>query len=206
MTVYNLLRIDELIIGEYTYINPFDECYYLLEYTAGAGFLHSTTNQLIINFKKPVDRRGKPEYRYKEQAIDQIADILKKAVIPAIDLTQSTLVPIPPSKQIGHELYDNRMMEVLRKSTIGSVADVRELLFFKNSMQASHECGSRPTIAEIQENLGLSSVVRNDLKKYIILFDDVLTTGAHYVACKNFLLEKFPGKNVFGIFIARRAK
>ncbi|MGF7025055.1 putative amidophosphoribosyltransferase [Sphingobacterium sp. HSC-15S19] len=38
----------------------------------------------------------------------------------------------------------------------------------------------------------------------IILFDDVLTTGAHYCAARTKILEVLPYSNISGYFIARR--
>ncbi|QXP89654.1 hypothetical protein [Methylococcus capsulatus] len=40
--------------------------------------------------------------------------------------------------------------------------------------------------------------------KVIGLFDDVLTTGAHFKATQSMLQETFPGVRVIGLFIARR--
>jgi predicted amidophosphoribosyltransferase len=39
----------------------------------------------------------------------------------------------------------------------------------------------------------------------IALFDDVLTTGAHFVAARNVLRSRFPQAQIIGFFIARRA-
>jgi len=36
------------------------------------------------------------------------------------------------------------------------------------------------------------------------LFDDVLTTGAHYRAASAVLQQAFPGVRIIGVFIARR--
>jgi len=38
----------------------------------------------------------------------------------------------------------------------------------------------------------------------IILLDDVLVTGATFVACRRILLNRFPNVTVFGVFVARR--
>jgi predicted amidophosphoribosyltransferase len=38
----------------------------------------------------------------------------------------------------------------------------------------------------------------------IALFDDVITTGAHFVAARRVLQVRFPQARVFGFFIARR--
>jgi adenine/guanine phosphoribosyltransferase-like PRPP-binding protein len=38
--------------------------------------------------------------------------------------------------------------------------------------------------------------------KRIAIVDDILTTGAHFKACKTVLQERFPEAQIFGIFIA----
>jgi hypothetical protein len=63
-----LTKIDELTRPDHTYLSPEDECYYLGEYTARKGYAFSPINDLVQNLKKPMDRRGKPEWRYKEWA------------------------------------------------------------------------------------------------------------------------------------------
>jgi hypothetical protein len=55
-------------------------CYFLWEYTAGGGFAHSATNSLILNLKKSMDRRGRPEWPYKEQAIAMAGNGLAAAM------------------------------------------------------------------------------------------------------------------------------
>jgi predicted amidophosphoribosyltransferase len=46
--------------------------------------------------------------------------------------------------------------------------------------------------------------LRNPPPQAIGLFDDVLTTGAHFRAASNILQKAFPGVRVIGVFIARR--
>ena len=38
----------------------------------------------------------------------------------------------------------------------------------------------------------------------IILFDDVITVGSHFKACKNLLNQRLTDVNVRGVFVARR--
>ena len=61
-------KVDDLTRQDHYYLTGDDDCYFIGEYTARKGYAHSTINQLILNFKKPMDRRGKPEWRYKGQA------------------------------------------------------------------------------------------------------------------------------------------
>lgn len=75
-----LSTIDELTRPDHTFLSPDDECYYLGEYAARVGFAFSRTNNLIQNLKKPVDRRGRPEWRWKEEAIRTFGRELREAL------------------------------------------------------------------------------------------------------------------------------
>lgn len=78
-----LTRIDPVILGDHYYLTAEDECYFLREYTARGGFDASETNQIIQNLKKPLDRRGRPEWVYKERDLQRAASELRAALNPA---------------------------------------------------------------------------------------------------------------------------
>lgn len=48
-----------------------------------------------------------------------------------------TLVPIPPSKARADPLYDDRLLRALRAPGVN--LDVRDALFFRETMRACHE-------------------------------------------------------------------
>jgi hypothetical protein len=75
-----LSKIDELTRRDHTFLEAGDDCYYLGEYTARAGFAFSGTNDLIQNLKKPMDRRGTPQWKWKTWAINRSAEMLREAV------------------------------------------------------------------------------------------------------------------------------
>ena len=77
-----LTKLDELNLPDHWYLDATDECYFIGEYTAGRGYSHSSTNQLILNLKKSVDRRGLAEWSYKEAAIRQAAATLRQSLHP----------------------------------------------------------------------------------------------------------------------------
>ena len=52
-----LTKIDELTRPDHWYLDENDPCFFLGEYTARMGFVYSETNNLILNFKKSMDRR-----------------------------------------------------------------------------------------------------------------------------------------------------
>src|ERR1700733_9219526 len=64
-----LIEIDDLTRPDHYHLDAGDTCLFLGEYTARKGFSFSATNQLVLNFKKSVDSRGRPEGKLKERAI-----------------------------------------------------------------------------------------------------------------------------------------
>lgn len=198
-----LTLIDESTINAHSYINSDDECHFASNYISNVGgYKYGGTNQLIYNFKIKPDKRGTDQWKHKKDAIKKVSEMFKANILNTV-LQKVTLVPIPPSKSKKDPLYDDRLIESLNIA-FGKKADIRELLEQVTSKKASHETDIRPTIKELYDNLTLIDSKCIDLKQNIILVDDVLTTGAHFKACKQKILEKFPEINVVGVFVARR--
>jgi hypothetical protein len=195
--------VDDLLRPLYPHLTAADQCYFLREYTAGRGYAGSETNHLILNLKKPPDRRGKPEWRYKERAIEQIAREFRDSVNLSA-LRRVTLVPMPPSKAKDDPLYDDRMLQVLRAVDVEGQLDIRELLLGAASMPAAHLAAQRPTIAQLVANLIVDASLAEPAPSMIALVDDVLTTGAHFVAAKAVLAARFANLPIRGLFVARR--
>lgn len=198
-----LTKVDDLIRGDHSHIRATDECFFLREYTSRAGFAHSQTNDLISNFKKPVSKRGTPEWRYKDRAVEQIARELRNAMNPDF-LRAATLVPMPPSKAQSDPEYDDRMVRVLQLLASGITRDIRALLVQRASTAAHHGTGERRDIGAIQANYSIDDRLRLPPPATIAIFDDVLTTGAHFRAASAVLLATFPEVRVVGVFVARR--
>lgn len=78
-----LTKVDELILVDHSFLNSSDDCHFLREYIPHVGFIGSETNSLISNFKKSPEKKGRYEWRYKTEAIRQIAADLAKALNPA---------------------------------------------------------------------------------------------------------------------------
>lgn len=199
-------KIDALHLSHHFYLTPEDACIYLREYTPRAGPSYSETNQLILNFKKTLDRRGKPEWYYKEKAVQQITQELAVS-FKKNWWSNATLVPIPPSKQKSNPLYDDRMTQVLKGigAYHGVTCDVRELIVQTEDMDPVHlNNDERPSPDEIKAIYEIDEHLSNPAPTVIGLFDDVITAGSHYRAAKDLLVARFPGVQVFGIFVARR--
>ena len=197
----HFLEIDELVRSDHWYLEPEDECYYIGEYTARGGHACSETNQLIHNFKKSLERRGRPEWNYKERAISTIANLIRANIRNDAVLT---FVPIPPSKSKDHPLYDDRMSRVLSSASSGRLSDVRELIVQIRSVEATHLSNERPSPDDLLQNYLLDEALCMPEPKLIFLVDDVLTTGCHFKAAKRLLSARFPNVRIVGLFVARR--
>lgn len=198
-----LTKIDDLTRKDHHYLRESDECYYLGEYTSREDYRYSKTNQLIHNFKKSMDRRGRPEWHYKDLAIREAARAFRTAIfIDFVD--QLTFVPIPPSKARSHPLYDDRMTRMLHLIRPRQSLDVRELVIQAESTAAAHEMDTRPGPGAIEAQYKVDTALTNPTPRQLVLADDVLTTGAHFRAAKALLARIFPGTPISGMFIARR--
>lgn len=206
-----LQQIDELTRPEHFFLGPDDDCYFLREYTAGAGYGHGETNNLISNLKKTVDKRGKAEWFYKEQTIQRAGQELRQVLDPTLrnNIDRLTIMPMPPSCIKTNPMYDDRMRRIVDVMTQGLGSDVRELVLQSKDMTASHRAGlgrSRPRPEDLYAAYYVDESVAAPAPRYILVVDDVLTAGAHFVAVKRRLSERFPSVGrIIGCFWARRA-
>ena len=201
---FRVIRIDESLRQDHSYLAIDDECFCLGEYQPRGGFNASPVNNLISNYKKPVTKRGLPEYDHKERAILRVASLVR-GVINANAIKTCTVVPVPPSKAKTDPLYDDRLTRSLR--AVDPNLDVREILVIKQSMRAHHEFQEwekRPTPTELYAMLAIDeSSLQTEVKSTLVLFDDLITNGTHFRACKKLLNERLPDRAVVGLFIGR---
>jgi hypothetical protein len=198
-----LTKIDDLTRPDHSYLAAADECYFLGEYTARKGFAFSATNHLIFNLKKSLDRRGRPEWPYKAVAIQTVAEALRASLNDNARRTL-TFVPIPPSKAKTDPLFDDRLLQVLHGVWPGQAVDVRELIVQPVSTPAVHERDQRPSPAELEAQYVIDRGLLHPRPQMIAVVDDLVTTGAHFVAVRNMLRREFPDTKLVGLFIARR--
>jgi hypothetical protein len=201
---YKPLVIDELHRRVHSHLTIKDECYYLMDYTSHVGYTFSEENSLISNFKKKLDTKGSPQWSHKEKAINIVAEILRPILANIVDFNSTTIVPIPPSKKVGDPLYDDRLIRVLQKATKNYPADIQSIIVTQSSVEASHTVSVRPPVSEIKKNYRFDEGLTKSVRNTILLFDDVLTSGAHYIACKEVIQAGFPDADIYGLFIARR--
>ena len=198
-----LTKVDPLILPDHSYLDGGDDCFFLGEYTARAGYAFSSTNDLIQNLKKPMDRRNRPEWRWKNWAINRAGETLRE-VIPDEWLESATIVPVPPSKAKDHADYDDRLIKVLQRLGNGLNLDVRELVVQNTSTAAAHESEDRPRPRDLVQIYEIDAGQRRPMPKMLVIFDDLLTMGSHFKAMKIVLEREFPDAPIVGLFIARR--
>jgi hypothetical protein len=198
-----LTQVDALTLPDHSYLTADDACFFLGEYTARGSYQESKTNNLIYNFKIPVDKRGTNRWYYKDQAIQQSADAFRRA-IKAEWFDAATLIPIPPSKAKTDPLYDDRLTRMLKAIRSQPPLDIRELIVQEASTDPAHHSDNRPRPETLEPLYKIDQTLTMPKPQVIALFDDVLTTGAHFKAAQSLLNKAFPGVRVIGLFIARR--
>lgn len=203
METIKLQKIDELLLREHSCLTSEDYCYFLGEYAGGQGYQHSDTNQLIHNLKKPSNKKNQKEWAYKEKAIITVAELLMSTTAWP-KLKKYTWVPIPPSSTKTHSEYDDRLVKVLNKMReFENNLDLRELLTSIDDRQPAHLATKRFAIEEHYNNLKVDLSLREPPPNAIVIFDDVILSGAGYKAAKLHLSKIFPNIPIIGIFIAR---
>ncbi|PWF23215.1 hypothetical protein [Corticimicrobacter populi] len=215
MMPLRLTVIGDLERPDHRYIPPDAQCYFWGEYTPyehtqGKRWDYSPTNRLITNFKKGLEHQGRLGWQYKQQAIQQVAQAFA-GFWKWAEIHQNyrlALIPVPPSKARGNPMYDARMLAMLQQlAHHADVAlDIRDCLSFSGVHAASHEGPQRPSPDELYAALNFdpASGRQHEPPGVLFVFDDMLTTGAHYVAVTSKLAEVYPGAQMVGHFIARR--
>lgn len=201
----NPLKIDPSNIRDHFYLKEGDACLFFYEYTARQGYAYSPGNQFVSNLKKSILLHGTPQYHYKEQDIVSAGAMLHQVLQRAPDLLpNATVCPIPPSKIATDPEYDDRISRIVTAACRNTPAEARELIVQTESYESSHTqaSGSRKKPEELEAIYRLADPAPRQL---VILVDDVLTTGAHFVAARNVILAQYPKTQVVGMFLARRA-
>lgn len=158
--------------------------------------------QGILNLKKPVVRRGLPQWDYKEQAIKKFAAEIAAALPPA--RATWAIVPMPPHCSRDDAEHDDRMERVAEIVANQRGWPHRALLHTRQTRQPLHATNYPRDPAQIADTLEIDEALANPEPEGILLLDDVLTTGCSIVAASLVLRRRFPTAEIFGIFIARR--
>lgn len=206
--------IGDLERPDHYHLPPGPTCIFWGEYTPykhtdGKGWNFSPTNQLISNFKKKMERRGQPDWSWKARAVATVGQAFAKMFNwndPT--LANAAFIPMPPSKARTDPNYDSRILDAVKMMAVASrrQLDIRDCLSFDGAHEASHETDDRPSPEQLYETLIFDPLQARIAAQpgIIFLVDDMLTTGAHFVAASRKLGEVFPGVQVVGVFVARR--
>lgn len=214
--MYRLQKIDEISMPLHCYLNKDDVCYFIFDYIARGGYAAGPGNSIISNLKKPVsEKRAKPiAYKYKERAINDIADNLSR-YFNENNIAKYTFVPIPPSKIREDPEYDDRLMQILGlfaekvRKKYGITADIRDIISQSSPYESVHTGSGKRPDPNFYKNLYQIIDCNTVAPCNIIIFDDVLTTGAHFIAAKACLKQYYKKRDgvdipVLGFFVARR--
>jgi hypothetical protein len=193
-------EIDQLTRGDHSYLVAEDQCFFLGEYEARKGWQHSATNNLIQNFKKPMDRRGTAQWPHKAANIRKAADAMCAAL--ANSISGVTFVPVPPSRVRGDPGYDDRMKQMLRQ--ISPNIDAREIVIQTQNREAAHGRDERRDPDQVAALYAIDETQCVPEPTTILICDDVLVTGCQYRAMRTVLDRRFPNAQYFGLFLARR--
>lgn len=200
------VKIDS-ILNRLLLLDDSDFCYYYLVRTSD-GCSKSEANNRIDNFKKkPELYKNNPSvWKYKKAEIIKFAkDIERLLRTPIFQSLFSvfrgvSLVPVPTSKPKNHKDYDSRLSDMC-----AVIANDIDDVFLDDAFDVtaihrpSHEGGIRDV--DYLKNV----ITFNGLKypdNLVILVDDVLLMGTHYVACRDKILERYPNAAIVGVFLA----
>jgi hypothetical protein len=193
-------EIDELTRGDHSYLTADDRCWFLGEYEARKGWQHSATNNLIQNFKKPMDRRDTAQWPHKAANIRKAAEAMRAAL--ANSISGVTFIPVPPSKIKGDPDYDDRMMQMLRQ--ISPNIDAREIVIQIQNRDAAHGREDKRDPEKVAALYVIDEAQCMPLPTTIVICDDVLVTGCQFQAMRTVLGRRFSNAQFFGLFLARR--
>lgn len=200
----HLLELEYPALSAHAYLDKDDKCYYLGDYISKGGYSCGPTNNIVYNFKKPMDKKGKSEFIYKQKAINSLSSIFSNLINPEIAIT---FVPIPPSKSKDDPNYDDRGWRLCKGICENNEKWVaKELILQTQTIEPFHNSKTRLHPEKLESYYVLNESQLPVDTDAIFLFDDVLTTGAHFKAAKNFLLRiiKNSPLDIIGLFIARR--
>jgi hypothetical protein len=197
-----LSRIDEMTRREHYYLGDQDVCFYLGEFAAGRHGAHGLTSVLVQDLLQPRDPSvPKQEYR-KDRALGSVAQWLHEAFDPG-GIGNATFVPMPQSGSGLQTDSDDRLYRILKRTAQG--LDIRRMIELTGSPTTGEFGSLRSGPNVLYEHMRVVLALTEPKPRVIFLLDDVLATGANFVAAKRRILQVMPEVPVFGLFVARKA-
>ena len=204
-----LTAIDDMTRGDHWYLRQTDVCRCNGQHTAGKGFDYDATNNLILDFKMPVSRKGRGRRPQKEKAIASAAAALRQALEASLlELDRTVFVPVPPSKAKDDDGYDDRLVRILKAVRPERPLDVRELIVQTRSVEPTHRRPARLRASDIENMYGIGRALEGEEETpsagVVVVVDDLLTLGAQFRAAQRTLSRRFLDIDVVRLFLARR--
>ncbi len=175
-------------------------------YTPRVGYDYSETNQLIANLKISPNSESW-RMRYKQKAILAFADELS-SFLRLYSHSSIALVPMPPSKTADHIEYDDRIDQAA-KSVSRRLENIiyLPLLYRTRSVSKSsyQSSGGGRSADQIYKDFAIDEdlAAQCEINTWLMIVDDVLTSGAHFAAARRRLIEQFPDAVIMGLFWAK---
>ena len=186
------------------HIKDTDICLYAREYLSGNKNMSfsqlNETNRLIVNLKKSPEKKTKPkEWWHREQAVTKFKTETEQLFRETFNIA---ITAIPSSKHKDHSEYDNRF-EDLFKELLKSWPNltIEWPIEIKETVTATHFEENRKLPKDIKDNYIWKGFKKSPEKLFV--FDDVLTSGAHFRAVSDFLKENEYKGQIIGIFWAK---
>ncbi len=207
----SLKELDESLVGDHSKIDIKDDIFYLEDYKSGGTYQGSTGNDLILNLKKGMDKKGTSEWIHKERAIKKVADVVSKFMDHGAQKVDKVYwIPVPPSKSRIDPQFDDRVYRILTLAH-GMSGNHQHIIADVFHQTSSRDAFSTNKVIRSITDL-TSNYSMNDIPNYnpetdaILIFDDVLTTGCHFKAIESMILDKYDNANIKGLFVARVAR
>lgn len=201
----SLHLLDAARRAQHCFLEGADYCRYLWDYRPGRG--PGQTQRWIHDLKcRPSQAAAWPlRALEKERALVGAAQALRRAA-PRSWVEQASWCPIPPSVRPGAADYDDRLLRLLRLAFAGYDADIRPLIRQSESLPADHCRCRRISFSALYQlmSVDMVQVMKRALRRELVLFDDVLTTGKHFKCAQARLQERLEPMRISACFLARR--
>ena len=197
-----LTRMDYILeTDKRPFLKSSDVCYYLYEYASGKGYEHSDSNRQIMNFKKPISKKDTNEWKHRNDAIKNFAQILHSQ----LNGKAFTIIPCPTSKRIDDPNYNDRLIKLCEELGKLSVNyDIQQCIITTKSHEEMHLHKGQRDPAIISQYIEWVEPTRIP-NEWVILIDDVYTSGAHFRAYSDLATKHLlkHGCRIAGVFLAK---